>query len=78
MTRTLDRLERDGLVERHRDAADRRQVSVQVTDAGQRVYAQALAIAGAETELLGDVVDVAALRANLLAIIGHLTTASRA
>jgi MarR family transcriptional regulator, organic hydroperoxide resistance regulator len=72
MTRTLDRLERDGLVTRHRAADDRRRVEVSVTPAGRHAHVQAVDMAGAEPELLGDVVDLAALRANLLAIIDHL------
>ncbi len=34
LTRTLDRMERDGFVKRHRDKEDRRRVRVQVTDKG--------------------------------------------
>ncbi len=37
----LDRLERRGLIERVRDAADRRSVAVSVTEAGQRLLAEA-------------------------------------
>lgn len=36
MTNRIDRLERRGLVERHRDASDRRGVRVRLTDAGAR------------------------------------------
>jgi len=74
MTRTLDRLERDGLVERSRAHADRRRVTVSLTPAGQRAYDRALDMAAAEPDLLGDLVDLPALRENLLAIIGHLTS----
>jgi DNA-binding MarR family transcriptional regulator len=73
MTRTLDRLERDGLIVRHRALDDRRRVEVTVTPAGQAAYALALDISIAEPDLLGDVVDLPALRANLLAIIDHLS-----
>lgn len=75
MTRTLDRLERDGLVTRHRAVDDRRRVDVSVTPAGRQAYSGAVDMAAAEPELLGDVVDLDALRANLLAIIDHLGAA---
>lgn len=74
MTRTLDRLERDGLVERTQAEADRRRVAVSLTPAGQRAYAEAVDMSAAEPDMLGDVVDLPALRANLLAIIGHLSS----
>lgn len=78
MTRTIDRLERDGLVERRRADNDRRRVEVSLTPAGRDTYAQAVDMASAEPELMGDVVDLPALRANLLAIISHLTPRDRA
>lgn len=40
----LDRLERDGLVERSRASADRRSVVVSVTEAGERVLSEAPSI----------------------------------
>lgn len=72
MTRTLDRLERDGLVQRRRSGADRRRVVVRLTPAGERAHLAASDMAAAEPHLLGDVVDLPALRRNLLAIIDHL------
>jgi DNA-binding MarR family transcriptional regulator len=55
MTRTLDRLERAGLVERRAHASDRRRVEVVVTRAGERVAddMQAVELAAFE-EVLGD------------------------
>lgn len=76
MTRTIDRLERDGLVERRRAEDDRRRVEVSLTPDGRATYAQAVDMASAEPDLMGDVVDLPALRANLLAIIAHLTPGS--
>lgn len=76
MTRTIDRLERDGLVERRRADDDRRRVEVSLTGAGRHTYSHAVDMASAEPELMGEQVDLPALRANLLAIIGHLTAAS--
>lgn len=75
MTRTLDRLERDGLVVRDRAEDDRRRVEVSLTSAGEQAYAEAVDMAAAEPDLLGDVVDVPTLRANLLAIIEYLGSA---
>lgn len=72
MTRTVDRLERDGMVERRRAEDDRRRVEVHLTEAGRRTYARALDIAAAEPDLMGQEVDLPTLRANLLAIIAHL------
>jgi DNA-binding MarR family transcriptional regulator len=45
MTATVDRAERDGLVGRHRDPADRRVVIVRLTDEGMRTVAQVLPVA---------------------------------
>jgi MarR family transcriptional regulator, transcriptional regulator for hemolysin len=39
LTRHLDGFEESGLVERHRDAVDRRAVRVELTEAGERVHA---------------------------------------
>src|SRR6266446_3713846 len=38
LTRHLDGLEQSGLVERHRDTADRRAVRVELTDAGKLLH----------------------------------------
>jgi MarR family transcriptional regulator, organic hydroperoxide resistance regulator len=77
MTRTLDRLERDGLVSRRRGEADRRRVEVALTPSGEAAYAAASDMAAVEPDLLGGVVDLPALRDNLVAIIEHLTDPSR-
>lgn len=44
MTGTIDRLQRDGLIERRSDVTDRRVVLAVVTPAGQRLYAKASAV----------------------------------
>jgi DNA-binding MarR family transcriptional regulator len=44
MTLRLDRLEQSGLIERHRDTADRRVVHSQLTEAGLRVIEEAIAV----------------------------------
>jgi DNA-binding MarR family transcriptional regulator len=72
MSRTVDRLERDGLVVRRRSAADRRRVAIALPAAGTAAYADAADMGTVERELLGQVVDHAALRANLVAIVEHL------
>jgi MarR family transcriptional regulator for hemolysin len=45
LTRHLDRLEAEGLIERHRDPADRRSVRVEATAAGKELYERLLAVA---------------------------------
>lgn len=51
----LEALEREGLVERHRDERDRRRLIVRITDAGRVRLAEADAAAQViERELLGD------------------------
>jgi len=72
MTRTVDRLKRDSLVERQRAQHDRRTVEVSLTPGGRRAYLQAADMSAAEPELLGGVVDLPLLRANLMAIVEHL------
>jgi DNA-binding MarR family transcriptional regulator len=53
MTARLDRLDRAGLVERHLDDTDRRQVLVRLTDKGDRLAAEALrAVLAADAEFL--------------------------
>jgi DNA-binding MarR family transcriptional regulator len=77
MTRTVDRLERDGLVSRRRGSDDRRRVDVTLTPAGEQAYRQASDMADVEPTLLGHVVDLPALRANLIAIIEHAGASAR-
>ena len=77
MTRTVDRLERDGLARRHRGTADRRRVEVALTPDGTRAYAAAADMAAVEPELLGGLVDLPTLRENLVAIVEHLGDSSR-
>ena len=72
MTRTVDRLERDGLVVRRRSTEDRRRVAVALTPAGEAAYRQAVDMSAVEPVLLGQVVDHTALRTNLVAIVEHL------
>jgi DNA-binding MarR family transcriptional regulator len=72
MTRTLDRLERDGLVRRDRASGDRRRLDVTRTEHGAGVYARAADMSDAEPVLLGDVVDLPELRRHLIAIVEHL------
>lgn len=67
MSRTIDRLEREGFVERHPDAADRRRRVVERTPSGGAVFERARRI---EAELFPDVPDLAGLRTALLRIIG--------
>ena len=67
MSRTVDRLEREGFVQRHPDAADRRRRVVERTPSGAAVFERARRI---EAELFPDVPDLPALRTALLGIIG--------
>jgi DNA-binding MarR family transcriptional regulator len=63
MTNRIDRLAARGLVERHRDPADRRGVQVRLTDAGRRQVDAALAdLLGRERDLLGDLSEAEAAR----------------
>ena len=67
MSRTVERLEREGFVERHPDPLDRRRRMVARTPSGAAVFARARRV---EAELFPDIPDVPALRAALLGIIG--------
>ena len=49
----LKRLQRAGLVERHRDSADERSLQVSLTDRGRSLRAQAVGIPGAIIQRLG-------------------------
>lgn len=66
MSRTVDRLEREGLVTRAPDPADRRRHVLAITDAGRAAFA---AVRGLEDEVFPQVDDPAALRAALLQIV---------
>lgn len=68
MSRTVERLERDGLVVRRSDAADRRRRLVERTSTGAEVFGRARRI---EAELFPEVPDLPALREALLGIIGR-------
>ncbi|MBF4606351.1 MarR family winged helix-turn-helix transcriptional regulator [Curtobacterium sp. VKM Ac-1393] len=71
MSRTLERMERDGLVERTPHPADRRRRLVTVTDHGRRAWETARHI---EREVLP---DDPALRAALSALLGKSSRTER-
>jgi len=66
MSRTVDRLEREGLVRRAPDPRDRRRHVLTVTDAGRQAFA---AVRGLEDEVFPAVDDPDALRAALVQIV---------
>ncbi|WP_426625498.1 MarR family winged helix-turn-helix transcriptional regulator [Leifsonia sp. McL0607] len=66
MSRTIDRLEREGLVTREPDPADRRRHIVAITPEGRTAFE---AVRGLEDEVFPQVDDSAALRAALIQII---------
>jgi len=66
MSRTVDRLEREGLVVRRPAPADRRRHVLAVTDQGRAAFA---AVRGLEDEVFPAVDDPEALRAALLQIV---------
>lgn len=66
MSRTIDRLERSGFVERSPDPADRRRQVVSRTRAGDEAWQS---IHGLETEVFPLLEDSAGMRAGLLQII---------
>ncbi len=69
MSRTLARLERDGLVERVRDGSDARRRLVSRTQEGTRAWNAAKTL---ETELFPAGVDDVALRTSLLAVMASM------
>jgi DNA-binding MarR family transcriptional regulator len=71
MSRTLNRLEREGFVHRRPDAADLRRRLVERTPEGADVFHRARRI---EAELFPEVPDMAALREALLGIIGQASS----
>lgn len=66
MSRTVDRLEREGLVTREPDPVDRRRHIVAVTPRGRSAFE---AVRGLEDEVFPTVDDPAALRAALIQIV---------
>jgi DNA-binding MarR family transcriptional regulator len=70
MSRTLARLERDGLVERVRDDSDARRRLVSRTESGARAWRDARTL---ETELFPAGIDDGSLRAQLLAIMASMS-----
>jgi len=75
MSRTLNRLEREGFVRRSADLSDRRRRLVERTTEGAEVFHRARRI---EAELFPEVPDLPGLREALLGIIGRSTAARRA
>jgi DNA-binding MarR family transcriptional regulator len=73
ISRTIDGLERDGLVRRHRDPGDRRRVLVERTDDGALVLERALEVADKRLGALdeGSPEDGAAARRVLISIIAR-------
>lgn len=68
MSRIVERLERSGYLERHRDGTDRRRLVVSVTEMGRATCGRATDLNRAE-EYFSAVEDLPTLRAGLLAII---------
>jgi DNA-binding MarR family transcriptional regulator len=76
MTGIVDRLEKAGLVERRRDNADRRVISVYLTDEGRRLQAQIPSLSEqANREALAGIPDdeAAAFIATIRRIIANLS-----
>ena len=74
MSRTVERLERSGYVERRRDPTDRRRIVVTLTASGRGTCLRAGDVQVAEGFFDGGVDDVDALRASLAQIIRHLSS----
>lgn len=66
MSRTVERLERRGLVRRDADSADRRRMIVTRTGAGDEIWASTRSL---ESEVFPTIAEPAELRAKLLEII---------
>jgi DNA-binding MarR family transcriptional regulator len=66
MSRTIERLEREGFVTRAADAKDRRRQVVTRTDAGSRVFERTRTL---EAEIFPPLADPETMRATLLEII---------
>jgi MarR family transcriptional regulator, organic hydroperoxide resistance regulator len=74
MSRTVERLERSGYVERHRDESDRRRVVVSLTPEGRSTCLRASDVEVAEGYFRVGVDDVPALRRALAGIIQALSS----
>lgn len=74
MSRTVERLERSGYVERRRDDADRRRVMVTVTPTGRETCLRASDLEVAESFFTHGAEDLAVLRRSLAGIIRHLSS----
>jgi DNA-binding MarR family transcriptional regulator len=73
LTGIIDTLERDGLVERHRDDADRRSVRLALTPAGRERVAKLIALmrnTGPLTSVDADPAKAAVIRQFLFEVIG--------
>lgn len=71
MTQLIDRLEHEGLVERHADAQDRRAIRARLTKLGERRHADGVrALEGAEQGLLNGL--EASQRAALIGVLQEL------
>jgi DNA-binding MarR family transcriptional regulator len=68
MSRTVDRLEREGLVTRAPDPRDRRRHVLAITSAGRDAFA---AVSGLEDEVFPEVDDRDALRRALIQIVAE-------
>lgn len=74
MSRTVERLERSGFVERRRDATDRRRVMVTLTPAGRDTCLRASDLEVAESYFQPGVDDLQVLRRSLAQIIRTLSS----
>lgn len=74
MSRTVERLERSGYVERRRDDADRRRILVSLTHDGRVTCLRASDVEVAEGYFQEGVESLDALRRSLMGIIRHLSS----